>query len=78
MKVIPEYHSEGSACLAGEMHRLPGQECGRRTIYVPFTSHLRMPYNGSDYTIRDDRDRYHVLTKRRILVLKLTLLVVEI
>ena len=23
MKVIPEYHSEGSACLAGEMHRLP-------------------------------------------------------
>ena len=40
-------------------------------------SYLRMPYNGSDYTIRDDRDRYHVLTKRRILVLKLTLLVVE-
>ena len=66
MRVIPEYHSEGSACLAGEMHRLPGQECG---------DYLRMPYNGSDYTIRDDRDRYHVLTKRRILVLKLTLVV---
>ena len=74
MKVIPEYHSEGSACLAGEMHRLPGQECGDYHV----TSHLRMPYNGSDYTIRNDRDRYHVLTKRRILVLKLTLLVVEI
>ena len=71
MKVIPEYHSEGSAYLAGEMHRLPGQARSAVTIY------LRMPYNGSDYTIRDDRDRYHVLTKRRILVLKLTLLVVE-
>ena len=34
-----------------------------------------MPYNGSDYTIRDDCDRYHVLTKRRILLLKLTLIV---
>ena len=49
MKVIPEYHSEGSACLAGEMHRLPlvvpGQECGDylRPIYECPTTVLTIP-----------------------------------
>ena len=46
MKVIPEYHSEGSACLAGEMHRLAGQECGDylRPIYeCPTTPVLTIP-----------------------------------
>ena len=44
-EVIPEYHSEGSACLAGEMHRLPGQECGDylRPIYECPTTVLTIP-----------------------------------